>query len=335
MATASGGNAVTPELIDAAHDYLRTILLPTPCELSPSISEALGREVWLKLELMLPTRSFKVRGALFKAETMSREGRSEPPSLATASTGNHGLGLAYAAKIHGFPATIFVPSGANRAKVRAMQALGATVVSGGTDWLDAYRSARAACSAHGFVYVHSFDDAAVIAGQGTIGLEIASQLPNADCVVVPIGGGGLIAGIATALATHSPTTRIIGVQPAGADAMRQSISNGYRITLPPVSTIADGLAAREVGELTYEIVSRLVASIETVQDSTMRKAMAMLLRDERLLVEPSGAASLGALLEAASSIPGDRVVCVVSGGNVDPSLLPSLVADAEASDAPW
>jgi threonine dehydratase len=315
-------------LVAVAHAYLQTILLPTPCQFSPGISEVLGREVWLKLELALPTRSFKVRGALFKTEMLSHEAQSRPLSLVTASTGNHGLGVAYAASIHEYPATIFVPSGSNPGKIRAMQSLGATVVSEGTDWLDAYHSASEACTADGLVYIHSFDDPAVIAGQGTIGLEIAAQVPSVDCVVVPIGGGGLIAGIATALAAHSPATRIVGVQPARADAMRQSIARGCRVSIPPVRTIADGLAAREVGELTFAIVRHLVANIETVQDSTMRQAMAVLLREERLLVEPSGAASLGALIEAGSSIPGERVVCVISGGNVDPLLLPGLVADA-------
>jgi threonine dehydratase len=325
-----GEYGISWDLVECAQSYLQNVLITSPCELSPAVSEVVGREVWLKLELMLPTRSFKVRGALFKVKQLSEGDSLLVAGLVTASTGNHGLGLAYAGRVRGVPVTVFVPRGANQAKIRAMKALGATIVERGADWQDAYECAKTASLEDGSIYVHSFDDPEIIAGQSTVGLEIAAQVPDLDTVVVPIGGGGLIAGVATALAERLPNVCIVGVQPVAGDSMRQSIAARQLVTLPPFTTIADGLAARRPGELTFQIASRLVSKVVVVQEATLRKGMALLLGEERLLVEPSGAASVAALMEVGDSIPGDRVVCVISGGNVDPTLLRALVTDAEA-----
>jgi threonine dehydratase len=321
---------VNADLVNEAYGYLNTVLPTSPCEFSSAISDLLGREVWLKWELMMPTRSFKVRGALFKTRTLTHDGRGNVKGLATASSGNHGLGLAYAARVHGYSATVFVPVGANESKVRAIRSLGATVTSIGLEWQESYEHAKSMCADTGFAYVHSYDDPAIIAGQASIGVEIAAQVPAPDVVIVPVSGGGLISGVAMGMAMHSPTTKVIGVQTAVGDAMRQSLEAGHRVMIPRFRTIADGLGSRRPGAYTFEIASQLVDRVVTVREPTIREAMAIILREERLLAEPSAAVSVAALIESSESIPGGRTVCVISGGNVDPSLLPGLAADAAA-----
>lgn len=323
------GLPVSSDLIDAAERYLAALVLRTPCEFSPALSRLFARPVWLKWELMQPTRSFKVRGALVKARQL--QAAHGTTRIGTASTGNHGLGVAYAARVHDQKAVVFAPEASNPAKMLAIRELGAEVRVAGSDWQGAFAHATAACADEGIAYVHSFDDPHIIAGQATIGTEIAAQVPDAAAVIVPIGGGGLIAGVATGLSERGSSAAVIGVQPGGADAMRQSLAAGHPVMVPPFSSIADGLAARQPGELTFTITQRLVREILVVAEPAILRAMATLLRAERLLVEPSAAITVAALAEHSRTLPGEHVVCVISGGNVDPSLLPSLLAEPETA----
>jgi threonine dehydratase len=318
-------SGIGSDLVDEAEEYLATLVLRTPCELSPALSRLFARPVWLKWELMQPTRSFKVRGALVKSHQL--QAAAGTPLIGTASTGNHGLGVAYAARIHHQQAVVFAPEGANQAKLQAIRELGAEVRIVGVDWQSAYTHATAACAEEGIAYVHSFDDPYIVAGQATIGTEIAAQVPGAAAVIVPIGGGGLIAGVATGLSVRGSSAAVIGVQPAGADAMRQSLAAGHPVVIPAFSSIADGLAARQPGELTFAITQALVREVRTVPEPAIRRAMATLLRTERLLVEPSAATTVATLAEHDATLPDGDVVCVISGGNVNPVLLPALVAE--------
>jgi threonine dehydratase len=320
---------VSLEVLDDASDYLSGVLLTTPCEYSPALSERVQRDVWLKLEFTQPTRSFKVRGALYKTEVLGRE-PNRPGGLVTASTGNHGLGVAYAAKVHGYPATVFVPEGSNPAKLRAMRFLGAEVVIVGADWQESFQNAIQFSEEWNLPYVHSFDDPFVVAGQSTIATEMVRQVENIDTVIAPIGGGGLISGIALGMHYRSPNTEVVGVQPSGGDSMLQSLKAGHPVMIPPFRTIADGLAARRPGDLTFAVTKRHVESVHVVDEVMIRSAMALMLREERIVMEPSSAVSLALLMHAGDVVPGQRVVCVITGCNVDPSLLAQLVSDAQA-----
>lgn len=316
---------VSRELVDAAEQYLAGLVLQTPCEHSPALSRLFDRPVWLKWELMQPTRSFKVRGALVKSHHLqANEGVSR---IGTASTGNHGLGVAYAARVHNQDAVVFAPVGSNPAKLQAIRELGAEVRIVGRDWQEAYVRATASCAEQDLAYVHSFDDPYIIAGQATIGAEIAVQVPQAAAVIAPIGGGGLIAGVATGLSQRGSRAEVVGVQPVGADAMRQSLSAGHPVMIDGFRSIADGLAARQPGELTFEITQALVTRVHTVSESAIRHAMATVLGAERLLIEPSSATAVAALAEHGDTLPDGPVVIIASGGNVDPTLLAEVVAE--------
>ncbi|MFC5824090.1 threonine ammonia-lyase [Nonomuraea insulae] len=325
--TTSALDALIPgDLIARAAEYLRSVLRPTPCQYSPGLSQLLGRQVWLKWELIQPTRSFKVRGALFAVHELARSAANRDAALVTASTGNHGLGLAFAASQAGRTAYVYVPQGANPAKVEAMRTLGAEIRVAGSDWQEAFEHATAVCARDGLPYVHSFEDPNIVAGQATIGTELAADGPDAHTVLVPIGGGGLIAGVARGLAAAGVGARVIGVEPAGADRMRRSLEAGKVVRIPPFTTIADGLAARAPGELTFGVTKALVDRVVTVEETAIREAMAAVFRAERLPVEPSSATTIAALAtHDAGVIPGERVVCLMTGGNVDPALLREVV----------
>jgi len=293
--------------------------------------------VTLKLEFLQVGGSFKARGACHRLLTEERSRIAG--GVVTASGGNHGVGVAYAAARLGVPATVFLPESAPVTTERRLFTMGAAVVRGGAAWDDAWLSAQDFARATGALSVHPFEDPAVLAGQGTVGLELFEQAPGLDVVVVAIGGGGLIAGVASAYAALSPKTRIIGVEPTGAPSMLESMMAGRVVELPAVKTIAGTLAPRAVGPNTLSIVSKLVSEIVLVSDDEMRSAMKRLWDDLRILVEPAGAAAVAALLSGrvplsgvrgsgrgAAEVPEARSVGVlVCGANVDAALASEVI----------
>jgi len=305
---------VTPEAVEEAARDLARYLPPTPLQYSRAFTDKARCHVHLKLEGIQPIRAFKVRGALNKIIRMNPEERAR--GVMTASAGNHGMGVAYGAQAFAIPATVFVPTNANQLKVGAIKRLGARVIQGGANYQAAYAEAQSAQSATGQTFVHAYDDADVIAGQGSIGVEIADELEDFDTVIVPVGGGGLISGIATYLKAVRPAVRVIGVEPAGAACLKRSLDAGELVTLERVDTIADGLAASRPGVLCFEIARRLVDDVLIVQEAEMLRAIRLYFEWEHLLAEPAGAAALAALLYHYPAAPGERVVLLLSGANV-------------------
>ena len=255
-----------------------------------------------------------MRGALTKVMRLRPEERSA--GVITASAGNHGQGVAYAAAAFKIPATVYVPETANQLKVEAIRRLGAEVVPAGRNYNDAYLEAMRHVERGGATFVHAFDDPDVIAGQGSIAVELLRDLEDVDTVLVPIGGGGLIGGIALYLKEKRPRVKVIGAEPAGADGMRRSLEAGRIVTLDRVDTIADGLAASAPGKLTFELAKRYVDEVVLVDDTEMLRAIRLLFEWEHLLAEPAGAAALAALLYHHRPMPNEKVVVILSGGNV-------------------
>jgi threonine dehydratase len=305
--------------VERAARTLRRHLRPTPLERSRSFGAQLGCEVYLKLESAQPVRSFKVRGALNRIERLAPEQRSA--GVITASAGNHGMGVAYAAAEFAIPATVYVPLGANPFKVEAIKRLGAHVVAGGVNYGEAYLEAIASQNRSGATFVHAYNDPDVVAGQGTVAVELLREMERFDTVLVGIGGGGLIGGIASYLKSKRPTVRVIGVEPAGADSMKRSLDAGRIVTLEKVSTIADGLAASAPGTLTFNLARRFVDDVLIVQEDEMLRAIRLLFEREHLLAEPAGAAAVAALLHHYRPRPGEQVVVVVSGANVSDEVM--------------
>jgi threonine dehydratase len=301
---------LTSAAVEQAAAALRKYLEPTPLQYSRAFTGKAACHVHLKVESIQPTRAFKVRGALNKLIGMHSEERSA--GVITASAGNHGLGVAHAAQAFGVPATVCVPDNANRLKVEAMKMLGARVVHFGRSYQEASQEAARMQSRTGATLVHAYDDADVIAGQGSVAVEMLEQLPEFDTVLVPVGGGGLISGMAIHLKARRPSVRVIGVEPTAA---------GRPVTLGKVSTIADGLAASAPGALTLEIAARCVDRMIRVEESEMLRAIRLLFEWEHLLAEPSGAATMAALLYHYAADPGERVVVVLSGGNVSEEVM--------------
>lgn len=290
----------------------------TPTEHSPSVSALAGRDVYLKLENLQRTGAFKIRGALnaiLQLDPVARE-----RGVVTASAGNHGQGVAFAAQLVGVPACVVLPHGVPLAKLTAIQRTGAetVLVSGAYD--EAHLAAVEIARERGRTYVHAFDDDQVIAGQGTLALELLEDAPDLDTIVVPVGGGGLISGVALAVSALPTRPRIVGVQAAGSSALAESFGLGHLVERP-TSTIADGIAVRRPAERTFEIIRQRVDDIVTVSDEAIARAMVLLLERHKLLAEGAGAAALAAVLEANGRVGGRRVGVIVSGGNVDPNLL--------------
>lgn len=295
----------------------------TPLAFSRTFSELLGEHLYLKQECLQKTGSFKPRGALNKLRQLTPEERQR--GVITVSAGNHAQSLAYGARISHVRATVVMPANASQGKAEAARAYGAEVVLHGD-----VKAAFARCldlqRERGLTLVHPFDDPAIIAGQGTVGLEILEDLPDADLVIVGIGGGGLISGIATAIKEQRPRCRVVGVEPEGAAAMARSLEARRVVRLETVDTIADGLGAPFAGELTLAHVQRYVDDVVLVSDEEIVKAVRLLLERCKLLVEPAGAAALAALLSGkVTPPPGGRTVAVLSGGNIDLPRLKSIL----------
>lgn len=277
----------------------------------------------LKCESLQKTGSFKVRGALNAISQLDASIRSR--GVVTVSAGNHAQALAWAAASLRVPCTVVMPATASESKAAASAGYGAAVIRHGTA-ADAFVRARELADAEGLTLVHPFDDVNIIAGAATAGLEILEQLTDVDVIVVPIGGGGLIAGIASAVKQVKPGVRIIGVEPVGADSMHRSLAAGRPVRLEVIDTIADGLAAPFAGDLTYPIVRDLVDDVVLVTDAEIASAMSLLLTRAKLLAEPAGAAATAALLaHKVPAVAGTRAVAIVSGGNVDLDRLKRLL----------
>ncbi len=314
--------------VDEAAARIAPHVRRTPTEHSPAVSALAGREVFLKLENLQRTGAFKIRGAL--NAILQLDPASRLSGVVTASAGNHGQGVAFAAQLVGVPACVVLPHGVPLAKLTAIQRTGAetVLVSGAYD--EAHLAALEIARERGRTYVHAFDDDLVIAGQGTLALELMDDAPDLDTIVVPVGGGGLISGVALATSERRPRPRIVGVQATGSSALAESFVLGHLVERP-TSTIADGIAVRRPAERTFAIIRRLVDDIVTVSDEAIARAMVLLLERHKLLAEGAGAAALAAVLEANGRVGGQRVGVIVSGGNVDPNLLGKALQQGLAS----
>lgn len=280
-------------------------------------------DVYLKLECLQRTGSFKVRGACYKISQLSDEEKAH--GVIACSAGNHAQGVALGATAHGIKSLICLPAGAPISKVEATKGYGADVCLVPGVYDDAYQKAIELRDEKGYTFVHPFDDPNVIAGQGTIGLELIDQVKDMDAVVVPVGGGGLISGVAFALKTLNPHIKVYGVQAAGAASMVQSLHVHKRECLSSVSTIADGICVKEPGELTYEICSKYVDDIVTVSEDEICAAILQLLEKEKVVAEGAGATSVAAVMFNKIPVKGKKVVCIVSGGNIDVTILNRVV----------
>ncbi len=314
--------------IQAATARLAPYVRHTPTQPSPDLSALAGVELFLKLENLQRTGAFKIRGALNMLLTLDPE--TARRGVLTASAGNHGQGVALAARLLGYPATVVLPLGVSLAKLEAIERQGAQTVLAGGNYDEAAEHAHALCTERGMTYVHAFDCPPVIAGQGTIAPEMLADVPDLDTLVVPVGGGGLLAGVATAARALKPELKIIGVQAAGASAFADSFKGGER-QAQPVGTIADGIAVRMPGAHTFPIITALVDDIVTIDDDAMARAMVLLLEREKLLAEAAGAAPLAAALAGLLPHGCGRVGLLISGGNVDPNLLDKCVQTGLAS----
>jgi threonine dehydratase len=310
--------------VEAARDRVSSVARRTPLEYSHSFSRMTDAEVYPKLENFQRTGSFKIRGATNRIATLSEA--EKDAGVITASAGNHAQGVALAATREGVDAKIVMPEHAPIGKVEATEGYGGEVVLFGTDYNDAQARAHEIEAAEGRTYVHAFDDEYVMAGQGTIGLEIAEQCPDVDTVVVPIGGGGLISGMATALKATLDDVRVIGVQAEGASSVADSLEKGTRQEIDAVDTIADGIATRSVGEKPWEIIQERVDEVVTVSDNEIALALTYLLERSKTVVEGAGAVPMAAVLaEAFDYDEGETIVPALCGGNIDLNDLTTVV----------
>jgi threonine dehydratase len=310
---------VTPDAIDQAARALAPYLTPTPLQYSRAFTAKAGCHVHLKIEGVQPIRAFKVRGALNRILRLSPEERTA--GVLTASAGNHGQGVAYGAHVFQVPATVYVPESANPLKVEAMKRLGARVVHFGRNYNEAYVEALRVQQISHATFIPAFDDPDVIAGQGTIAVEVLADLPELDTILVPVGGGGLIAGIAVYLKARRPGVKVIGAEPVGADSMYRSLAAGRIVELDRVDTMADGLAASQPGRLPFEIARRCVDGVLLVDEAEMLRAIRLYFEWEHLLAEPAGAAALAALLYRYTPSANERVVVLLSGANVSDEVM--------------
>jgi threonine dehydratase len=295
----------------------------SPCTPSETFSELTNNSIYLKLDNQQRTGAFKERGALNKLLTLSAQERDR--GVIAASAGNHAQGVAYHAGRHHIRARILMPLPTPLTKVSATRAYGADVVLHGTNYDEAYEKAVEQSQQELLTLIHAFDDDAVIAGQGTLGLEILQQHPNIDAIVVPIGGGGLIGGIACAVKESNPRVQVFGVQPAKIPSMKAAVAEGKLVTLSPAKTIADGIAVRRAGERTLPMVQKYVDDIVTVEEEEIANAILLLLEREKTLAEGAGAAAMAAVLNRKPPLSGKRVAVLVCGGNIDVTLLARII----------
>lgn len=295
----------------------------TPLLSSRTLSERTGCEVRLKAELFQKTGSYKIRGPLNRFDLLSDAEKQR--GVICSSAGNHAQGVALAARMHGIPAVVVMAENATPSKIEATEGYGAEVVLHGSIWDEANEKALELVEQRGLTYIHPFDHPDLIAGQGTLGLEIAEDWPEVEVVVVPIGGGGLISGVSMAVKSLLPNARVIGVESTGAPAMKKSVEAGQRITLERVDCIIDGLVVKRVGEHNFSVVRRFVDELVTVPDEDIFAALVWVMSYCKLVPEGAAAASVAALLQEKIELaPGTKVACVLSGGNVNLDQLSGL-----------
>ncbi|HEV2250708.1 MAG TPA: threonine ammonia-lyase [Candidatus Limnocylindria bacterium] len=300
----------------------------TPLIASPDLSALAGCDIHLKLENLQRTGAFKLRGAVNRL--LQLDSRERSGGVVTASAGNHGQGVAVAAAALGIPACVVLPRGVPLAKLAAIQRAGAEIVMAGSGYDDAYAAACDLAARRGAVYIHAFDDAAVIAGQGTVAREMLEDHPGLDAIVVPVGGGGLLAGTALAIAEARASVLLVGVQAAGACAFADAVRSGSVVT-GGAATIADGIAVREPAARTVAIARASGVTMRIVTDESIARAIVLLLERHKLLAEAAGAAAVAAMLDGPRELAGKRVGIVVSGGNIDPNLLGKVLQQGLAS----
>jgi threonine dehydratase len=312
---------LTLDKIYKASHVLRSVIRKTDLIHAPNIQP--DCQVYLKTENLQVTGSFKVRGASFMMSQLSEEEKAR--GVIACSAGNHAQGVALAAAKNGIPALICLPDGAPISKVEATKRYGAEVCMVEGVYDDAYNKALELQKEKNYTFVHPFDNEDVIAGQGTIGLEILDQLPSVDAVVVPVGGGGLISGVAYAIKNLNPNVKVYGVQASGAPSMVKSLQDGAIQKLDSVSTIADGIAVKEPGEHTFAYCSKYVDEMVTVTDDEISAAILALIEKQKLIAEGAGAASVAAVMFHKIPVQGKKVVCLVSGGNIDVTILSRVI----------
>jgi threonine dehydratase len=311
--------------IERARGVVGPVLHRTPLFTSRSLSERIGTGAYLKAENFQRTGSFKPRGAVYAVSKLSAEQRKR--GIVTVSAGNAAQAIAFAARTAGVPVTVVMPKTAPQAKVDATRGYGAEIVFA-PDMTKVFAVLGEVRDRTGAYFIHPYDDAAMIAGHGTCALEVLEDLPYADVFVVGIGGGGLIGGVATAVAAKRPGARIVGVEPTGAAGMRRALDAGEPVRLERIETMADGLAAPIAGTIPFEIVRRLVADVVVIGEDVIAEGMRFLAARAKLVAEPAGAAATGALLAGEIALkPGETVVSIVSGGNVDLSRLAQIFGE--------
>ncbi|MFP4632362.1 MAG: threonine ammonia-lyase [Halobacteriales archaeon] len=311
------------EDVRRAADVVEDVVERTPLRRSRRFSDLVDADVHLKYENFQRTGSFKIRGAYNRVQALSDDERDR--GVVTASAGNHAQGVAYAASAADVDAKVVMPRDAPISKVDATSGYGGEVVLHGVDYDEAYERAREIERAEGRVFVHPFDDPLVQAGQGTLGLEVVESLPEVDVVVVAVGGGGLAAGVATAVKAHDPDVRVVGVQSEGASHLQRSLEEGEIHEIDGVSTISDGIATRRVAESTFEAVRERVDDVVVVSDDETADAMLGLLERHKVVTEGAGAVPLAAVLNRDLGLDGEDVVCVLGGGNIDSNVLSQVV----------
>lgn len=309
--------------ICAARERIRGTIRLTPAPYSETLSREAGSSLFLKLETFNVTGSFKERGALNRMLLIPAEERAR--GVVAASAGNHAQGVAYHASRLGIRAEICMPLFTPLVKVRATRAWGAEVILQGNDFDEALEEARRRSRTEGLVFIHSFDDEAVIAGQGTIGLELLEQIPDLDAVVVAVGGGGLLAGVACAVKELRPGVRVIGVQSAALPSMQAALAAHHPVLLPHAPTIADGIAVRQAGERPLALIEKYVDEIVTVDDEEIASAILRLLEIQKVLAEGAGAVGIAAMLKKKTGLEGKKAAVVIGGGNIDVTLLSRII----------
>ena len=312
---------LTLDNVYRASNTLKPVVRKTDIIYAPKLKK--GIELYLKTENLQITGSFKVRGSYYKMSRLSAEEKAR--GVIACSAGNHAQGVALSAQKNGIKAVICLPDGAPISKIEATKSYGAEVclVEGVYD--DAYKKALSLRDEKGYTFIHPFDDEDVIAGQGTIALEIVDQLPDLDAIIVPIGGGGLISGIAYTMKSINPNVKVYGVQAAGAPSMLKSVKDKKIEELDSVSTIADGIAVKKPGDLTYEICSKYVDEIVTVSDDEISAAILALMEQHKLVTEGAGAVAVAAAMFGKLDLEGKKTVCLLSGGNIDVTILSRVI----------
>ena len=331
MMGASTANAgVSLATVQQARERIRQFIYNSPCRHSVELSQMTGQETFLKLDNVQRTGAFKERGALNKILTLSDEEKRR--GVVAASAGNHAQAVAYHACARGIRTQIVMPLMTPLVKVAATKGFGAEVVLRGANYDEAYSYALESCATQGMTFLHPFDDVEVINGQGSIGLELLEQVPDLEAVVVPIGGGGLISGVASAIKESNPNVRVVGVQTERLPSMLRATEAGHPVTIPASATVADGIAVRRAGDVTLPLVERYVDEIVTVDEEEIANAILVLLEKEKTLAEGAGAVAIASLLQHKTSLGRQRTAALVCGGNIDVSLLAKIIERGLAKD---